>query len=95
MGRHPWSLTLRQLLEKIERDLGGVRTPLTAVGPRGSADLSFVARSPEQFSTILGIDLDEELTPTTLRSVCIQLGMPPTLFGLEEEEPYYPETDVN
>jgi hypothetical protein len=93
LGRHPWSLTLRQLLDKIERDLGGVRKPLTAIGPRGSTDLSFVARSPEQYATILGIDLDEELTPTTLRSVCIQLGVPPTLFGLEEEEPYY--LDVN
>lgn len=95
MGRHPWSYTLRQILEVVERDFGGVRTPLTAVGPRGPADVSFVSRSLEYFSTLLDVNPDDELTPTVLRSVCVQLGVPPTLFGLEEEEPYYPETDVN
>lgn len=93
MGKHPWSLTLRQLLEKIERDFGGVPTPLFAMGPRGHVDLSFITRSPELFATILGIPLDEELSPSVLRSACVQLGVPPELFGLEEEEPYFP--DVN
>lgn len=63
------------------------------LGPRGRAKISFLVRSPEQFAIILGIDLDEELTPSTLRSVCAQLGVPPDLFGLEQEEPYRP--DIN
>jgi hypothetical protein len=52
-----------------------------------------VERPPEHLAVVLGIDLDEELTPSTLRSLCVQLGVPPELFGLDEEEPYFP--DVN
>ncbi len=93
MGKHPWSLTLRQLIEKIERDLGGLRTPLFGVGPRGRFDVSFMALSPENFATVVGVGLDDELTPSVVRSLCVQLGVPPDLFGLEPEEPYFP--DIN
>jgi hypothetical protein len=97
LGKHPWQLTLRQFLDKVERDFGGARTLLFAVGPRGRADISFVAITPERLAPILNVDPDEELTLTALRSACIQLGIPPDLFGLEQEEPYYPSDtdDVN
>jgi hypothetical protein len=95
LGKHPWEVTLRQVLEKIERDFGGVQTPLFAIGPRGRTDISYLKRAPELFATILGVDLDEELTPTVLRSVCVQLGVPPDLFGLEMEKPYYPDPEVH
>ena len=91
MGRHPWSLTLRQLLETIERDFGGVRTPLYALGPRGRTDLSYMLRSADQFATLLELDPDEELAPSLVRSLCVQLGIPPEVFGLEQEEPYRPD----
>ena len=55
--------------------------------------MSFVRRSSEDYATLLDLDPDEELTQTALRSLCVQLGVPPELFGLETEEPYYP--DVN
>jgi hypothetical protein len=93
LGRHPWSLTLRQLLERIERDFGAQRRIQVVVGPRGQTEISYIVRetSPEHFATILGIDPDAELAPSTLRSLCVQLGIPPDLFGLDVEEPYDPE----
>lgn len=93
MGKHPWEITLRQFLERVEREYGGGRVPLFAFSSQGRIDVSFVQRSSEEFATLPGLDLDEELTPTVLRSLCVQLGLPPDLFGLEPEEPYYP--DVN
>ena len=97
MGKHPWQLTLRQFLEKVERDFGGARKPLFSTGPSGRIDISFVAISPEHFAPLLNLDPDDELSLTTLRSLCVQLGLPPELFGLEHEEPYHPdpEEEVN
>jgi hypothetical protein len=96
LGEHPWSLTLRQFLEKIERELGAEYITLYAVGPRGRANISYYLRkgSPELFATVLEIDPDAELTPTVLRSICAQLGIPPDIIGLEEEEPYFPPPDA-
>jgi hypothetical protein len=94
LGKHPWQLTLRQFLEKVERDFGGARTLQFAFGPHGRIDISFLAVSPERFALVLGIDPDEEMTPTALRSACVQLGVPPELFGLEHEEPYYPPEET-
>ena len=34
-----------------------------------------------------GIAHEDLLTPTMLRSLCVQLGIPPEDFGLEAEEP--------
>jgi hypothetical protein len=95
LGNHPWQLTLRQFLEKVEQDFGAAQRLRFAVGPRGKVEISFIALSPEHLAPILGIDPDEELTLTALRSACVQLGVPPELFGLEHEEPYYPDGDVN
>lgn len=93
MGKYPWQLTLRQFLEKVEQEHGAAQRLRFAVGPRGKAEISFIALSPEHLTPILGIDPEEELTLTALRSACEQLGIPPELFGLEHEEPYDP--DVN
>jgi hypothetical protein len=97
LGKHPWSLTLRQLLDRIEREFGGQHRALFVLGPRGRVNILFLVReaSPEHFATVLGINPDEELAPSTLRSICVQLGIPPDVFGLEQEEPYHPDPDVN
>jgi hypothetical protein len=42
----------------------------------------------EYFAALHDLDPDEELTPSVLRSLCVQLGYPPELVGLEREEPY-------
>jgi hypothetical protein len=38
------------------------------------------------FAALLDLDPDEELAPTVLRSLCVQLGVKRDLFGLELEE---------
>lgn len=57
--------------------------------PRGSARITVLRRkiSSAGFATILDIDPDEELTPTLLRSLCVQLGVPPEDFSLQSDEP--------
>lgn len=89
MGRHPWSLTLRQLLDRIERDYAGEISSFFVLGSRGSARITILRRkvSSVGLATILDIDPDEDLTPTVLRSLCIQLGVPPEDFGLGHEDP--------
>jgi len=88
LGGYPWSLTLRQLLDKIERDYGGEISSFFVLGSRGSARITVLRRkvSTDRLATILDLDPDEELSPTLLRSLCIQLGIPPEDFGLAPDE---------
>jgi hypothetical protein len=94
---HPWSLTLRQFLERVEREFGARRYSLVMVGPQARAEIFFVTRqvATEHFAALLEIDPEDELTPSVLRSLCVQLGIPPEHFGLETEEPYVPPEDIN
>jgi hypothetical protein len=93
LGRHPWSLTLRQFLDLVERETGGRLRTFFALGPRGTTQIEvFVGTDPAtHFAVIYDLEPDEELAPSVLRSLCIQLGFPPDLVGLDPEEPYEPE----
>jgi hypothetical protein len=45
-------------------------------------------RALRQLVAITGLEEDERLTPTVLRSLCVRLGVSPELFQLEPEPPY-------
>jgi hypothetical protein len=45
-------------------------------------------RAIRQLVIITGLEEDERMTPTVLRSLCARLGIPPELFQLEPEPPY-------
>jgi len=90
LGRHPWSLTLRQFLALVQRETGGRLSPFFALGTQGITEIEILLKegSVEHFAALHDLDPDEELAPSVLRSLCVQLGYPPELVGLGAEEPY-------
>jgi hypothetical protein len=86
----PWRLTLRQFVEVVRRDYGvTIRTfGLPMLGPRGPVYFSYLEREDltEAFSLMLGVEEDDVLTPTLLRSLCRQLNLPAEDFHLDPED---------
>jgi len=83
---HPWSLTLRQFLARVEAFYGLrlVREP--ADTPAGKIEILYLRRTDTQRPVHLpGVDLDERLDPFSLVSLCRRLGIPPEDFGLSPE----------
>jgi hypothetical protein len=86
----PWELTLRQFLEKAQRDYGVARKMVASplLGPTGPVRFGYLERMDvvEAFALMLGINEDDVLTPTVLRSLCRQLQLPPEDFHLDPED---------
>ena len=57
------------------------------IGPRGPIYYTYLQREDltEAFALMLEIDEDDALTPTLLRVLCHQLGLPPEDFHLDPE----------
>jgi hypothetical protein len=86
----PWRLTLRQFVDRVRRDYGiTIRTfGYPMIGPRGPIYYTYLEREDltGAFALMLEIDEDDPLTPTLLRSLCHQLGLPPEDFHLDPDE---------
>jgi hypothetical protein len=86
----PWRLTLRQFVERVRQDYGVTihNFGFPMIGPRGPVHFSYLEREDltEAFALMLGIEEDDVLTPTLLRSLCRQLNLPPEDFHLDPEE---------
>ncbi len=79
--RHPWELTLREFVEKVERDYGIEIDPATAVLSAGP----LLNRRGVLFP-IPDFD-DEKILPLLiLRQLCRLYRLPPFDFGLDPEE---------
>ena len=90
MTAPPWCLTRRQFVEKVQRDYGITiqRFGFPMIGPKGPVYFTYLERTDltEAFALMLGIEEDDELTPTLLRSLCRQLEIPPEDFHLDPED---------
>jgi hypothetical protein len=86
----PWRLTLRQFVELVRSYYGiTIRTfGYPMIGPHGPIYYTYLEREDltEVFALMLDIGEDDPLTPTLLRSLCHQLGLPPEDFHLDPEE---------
>jgi len=92
LSTFPWRPTLREFVESA---LGnGYSFRFAKYLGRDIADpaaLSYAERrdrARRQLVAITGLEEDERLTLTVLRSLCARLGVPPELFQLEPEPPY-------
>lgn len=58
----------------------------TLIGPRGEANIEFLMRTGKdgkvKIAIIPNLRQDEHMTPSILRSLCIQLDISPADFGL-------------
>lgn len=86
-AEHPWSLTLRQFLTRVESVYGLRLKYITAESPYlQSEDKTITVHLP-------GLELDDQLTPESTRSLCRRISgtgtirIPQEDFGLEPEEP--------
>ena len=52
------------------------------VGPKGEIEIQFLYLSDEAFTEPLPSDINEVLTPDTMRRLCVQLGLDSKDFGL-------------
>lgn len=93
MSSFPWRPTLREFVEVAVSngyDLATTREPIT--DPEGRSIhfdyLRKVEGGVKMLVILTGLGQDERLTETTLRSLCVQAGVPGDLFNLSPEEPY-------
>jgi hypothetical protein len=88
-AEHPWSLTLRQFLSRVESLYGLQLHHLSASDPYGGTTHLWYLQSGDKKTAahLPGIDLDEQLDPFTTGSLCRRLGIPPEDFGLQPEDP--------
>lgn len=77
---HPWELTLREFVEKVERDYGITIEPATAVLSAGP----LLNRRGVLFP-VPDFDADDVLPLAVLRGLCWQFRLPPEDFGLDPE----------
>jgi hypothetical protein len=86
----PWQLTLRQFLEKIQRDYGTAREDLgfPVAGSWSPVVLDYLERTnlADALALVVELDEDEILTPTILRHLCNLLSLPPEDFHLDSED---------
>ena len=89
---HPWSLTLRQFLAKVESAYGWRLVRVPADTPAGKLEVLYLrSAAKETPMSIPGVNLDERLDRFAIASLCRRLGIPPEDFGLNPEEPYQGE----
>jgi hypothetical protein len=88
-AEHPWNLTLRQFLARIEADYGLRLVHEPADAQAGKIEILYLWRTGAQKPVHLpGVDLDEQLDPFATVSLCRRLGIPPEDFGLNPKGPY-------
>lgn len=80
-------MTLREFLEHAQRERGQFSKAHPVLGPRGPVEIEYLVL--EELGRVVGLsagcDLDDELTPTVLRSLCAQFGIPPDDFHLDPD----------
>lgn len=90
MPSPPWRITLRQFVDAVRRDYGiSLRTfGFPMIGPRGPIYYTYLERDDltETFALMTEVGEDDLLTPSLLRSLCHQLGLPSEDFYLDPEE---------
>lgn len=90
MPSPPWQLTLRQFLEKVQRDYGVVQEDRDYSVPerQGPMVFEYMERPElaESLALVLRVDEDEVLAPSVLRSLCRMLNLPPEDFHLDSED---------
>ncbi|HSS77519.1 MAG TPA: hypothetical protein VLV54_12340 [Thermoanaerobaculia bacterium] len=88
-NKHPWNLTVRNFLAMVESHYGLRRQRILIQGPAGQPVSRWHLESTDKETMVLlpgGLDMDEELSPSTTASFCRRLGIPPEDFGLELQE---------
>ena len=88
MPSYPWQLTLRQFLEKAQRDYGWTLDGLSLQGPQAPVVFEYLERPDfsDLFAVIIELDEDEVLAPSVIRSLCRLLNLPPEDFHLDPED---------
>lgn len=88
MPSHPWQLTLRQFLEKAQRDYGWTLDYLPLQGSQAPVIFEYLERPDfaDLFVLLGRLDDDEILTPSVIRSLCRLMNLPPEDFHLDSED---------
>lgn len=90
MTSPPWRITLRQFVEKVRSEYGltlsSFATPM--IGPKGPIEYAYLREKDlvGAIALMLEIEEDDVLAPTTLRSLCRLLNLPPEDFHLDPED---------
>lgn len=87
MGHHPWEVTLREFIDHARRERGVTFQLVPLPNPAGPVEY-FLTDLKDLHRTIAlppGLELDEELTPNLLRSLCRQLDIPEDDFHLDPD----------
>ena len=82
----PWRPTVREFLEHVRSERGvAIKRSKPVKGPRGDVEWEIVSDDElgRSIAISLGCDLDDRLTPTVLRSLCVQFEVPPDDFLLD------------
>lgn len=82
---HPFSAmpSLREFVEKVcVNDITHGTAKETAVGPRGEITFRYIRRGAGPAVILPDIDDEQKLTPVQISSVCRQLDIDPSPFGL-------------
>lgn len=79
LGRHPWELTLGELIEQVRRCYG------IEIDYRSAAVVASRFLRREDRAYVLLIEEDEILSISVLRSLCRYYRIPPEDFGLTTE----------
>lgn len=92
MSTFPWRPTLREFVESAVGNGYSVRFAKyhgqDVLDPETLSYAERRDRAVRQLVFITGLEEDERLTLTVLRSLCARLGIPPELFQIEPEPPY-------
>jgi hypothetical protein len=78
--RHAWQITVREFVERVQRDYG-IEIGESSAGMVASRFLRQGGRD-----LVLLIDEDEILSPSVLRSLCRFYRLDPLDFGLDPED---------
>jgi hypothetical protein len=88
-NKHPWNLTVRNFLALVESRYGLRRQRILIQGLAGQPVSRWHLESADKETMVLlpgGLNMDEQLSPSTTASFCRRLGIPPEDFGLEPQE---------
>lgn len=81
MARHPWEITLRELIEIARRDYG-IEIGLASA----TIASSWFLKKGERAYPVPVMDPDEILPINVLRRLCRLYGIPPLDLGLDPED---------
>lgn len=83
---HPWTMTLRDFLEKLESNYGFKYGAFFVTDPDGrSVRMPYVVNQSGRKIPLPGLTLEDQLDPFVTASLCRLVKVPPEDFGLPAE----------